>query len=239
MIRTSSRAWHADSEIAHLGCRDRAPLAVAHERPVHDVFQLRRDVGPQRSDGRRRRRQHRVDERQRVRALERRPTGQHLVRDDAERPEIRPCVHRFAGGLFGRHVAGRAHRAAGARELRRRLAHLDLREPEVEDFHLSRRRQHQVRRLEIAVDDAGGVCGVERVGHLRDDAGDLGHRQRPAGEASRQRFALVVRHRDERLAGVVADLVDRRDVGMIERAGGARLPQQAGSGFRTDWRVSG
>ena len=109
---------------------------------------------------------------------------------------------------------------------------LDLREAEVEDFHLARRRQHQVRRFQIAVDDAGRVSGVERVGHLRDQAGDLGHRQRTAGEASGERFSLVVRHRDERLAGVVADLVDRRDVRMIERAGRAGLPQQSGGGVR-------
>ena len=138
----------------------------------------------------------------------------------------------FAGGLFGRHVGGRAHCAARTRELRRRLRRLDFREPEVQDFHLSRRRQHQVRRFQIAVDDAGGVGGVERVGHLRDEAGDLGHRQRTAGKASGEGFALVVRHRDERLAGVVADLVDRGDVRVIERAGGARLPQQAGRGVR-------
>ena len=122
--------------------------------------------------------------------------------------------------------------AARTRELRRRLAHLDFREPEVEDFHLSRRRQHQVRRFQIAVHDPGGVSGGERIGHLCDEAGDLGHRQRTAGEASRERLALVVRHRDERLAGEVADLVDRRDVRVIERAGGARLPQQAGRGVR-------
>ena len=95
-------------EIAHVGCRDRAPLAVAHERPVDDLLQLRGDIGPQRSDRRERRRQHRLDDRQRVRALERHATRQHLVGDDAERPEIRPCVHRFTGRLFGRHVAGRA-----------------------------------------------------------------------------------------------------------------------------------
>ena len=75
-------------------------------------------------------------------------------------------------------------------------------------------------------------AAVERVGHLRDDAGDLDHRQLTAGEASLERFSLIVRHRDERPAVVVADLVDRRDVRMIECAGGARLPQQAGRGFR-------
>ena len=82
------------------------------------------------------------------------------------------------------------------------------------------------------MDDAGGVGRIERVGQLRHDAGDLGHRQRPAGEASSQGFALVVRHRDERLAGMRTDLVDRGDVRVIQRAGGARLSQQAGRSVR-------
>ncbi len=76
--------------------------------------------------------------------------------------------------------------------------------------------------------DPGGVGRGERIGHLRDDAGDLDHRHLTAGEASLERFSVVVRHRDERLTGVVADLVDRRDVWVIERAGGTRLAQQAG-----------
>ena len=81
--------------------------------------------------------------------------------------------------------------------------------------------------------DPGGVGRRERIGHLGDDAGDLDHRQLTAGEARLERFSLVVRHRDERLTGVVANLVDRRDVWMIERAGGTRLPEQPGRAFST------
>ena len=51
-------------------------------------------------------------------------------------------------------------------------------------------------------------------------------------DARGQGFARVVGHRDERLAGMVADLVHRRNVGMIQRAGRASLPQQAGRGVR-------
>jgi hypothetical protein len=80
------------------------------------------------------------------------------------------------------------------------------------------------------VHDPGGVSSGERIGDLCEEASDLGHRQWSAGKASGQRFALVMRHRDERLAGEVADLVDRSDVRVIERAGRARLSQQAGSG---------
>ena len=186
------------------------------------------------------RREHRMDDGQRVRAIERRPTRQHLVSDDAQRPEIRPRVHR----LHRQPVLATCRRRvptvrARTRELRCRLARLDLREAEVQNFQLSRRRQHQVRRFQIAMDDVGGMCGVQRVGHLRDDAGDLGHRQLTAGEASRESFSLVVRHRDERPAVVIADLVDRGDVRMIERTGRARLPQQAGRGVADADAVSG
>ncbi len=82
------------------------------------------------------------------------------------------------------------------------------------------------------MNDAGGVGRIQRVGQLREDAGDLPNRHLTVRDARGQGFARVVGHGDERLAGMVADLVHRRDVGMIERAGGARLAQQAGRGFR-------
>ena len=84
--------------------------------------------------------------------------------------------------------------------------------------------------------DPGGVGRCERIGHLRDDAGDLDHRHLPTGEAGLERFSVVVRHRDERLTGVVTDLVDRRDVWVIERAGGTRLPEQPGRAFPASGR---
>jgi len=88
----------------------------------------------------------------------------------------------------------------------------------------------------FTVDDASSVSRVESVRHLRDDAGDLVHWHAAASESCRQRLPprlpLVVRHRDERLAGMVADLVHRCDMGMIERTGGTRFPQQAGRSFR-------
>ena len=96
---------------------------------------------------------------QRVRAVERQPTRQHLVSDDPQRPEVRTRIHHVSTGLFGRHVGGCAHRTAGTRELGCRLPALDLCEAEVQHFQLSRGRQHQIRRFQIPVNDVGGVCG--------------------------------------------------------------------------------
>ena len=81
------------------------------------------------------------------------------------------------------------------------------------------------------MDDPGGVGRIERVGHLREDAGDLAERHLTMRETRGQGFSLVVRHCDEWLPGVVADLVDRRDVRMIERAGRSRLAQEPSRGF--------
>ena len=81
-----------------------------------------------------------------------------------------------------------------------------------------------------AMDDARRVGRVEGVSGLSQNAGDLADGHAPASEPSGQRFAVIVRHRDERLASMVTDPVHGRDVGMIERTGGARLPKQAGRG---------
>ena len=76
------------------------------------------------------------------------------------------------------------------------------------------------------MDDARPVRRVERVGDLRDQPRDLRDRQRPAGETCGERLAFVVRHRDERLVIRLADLVNRADVRVIERTGGAGLSHQ-------------
>src|SRR6188474_1513959 len=63
-------------------------------------------------------------------------------------------------------------------------------------------------------------------------------RQRAAREARLQRFAVVERHRDEQLSfGCFADLVNRADVGVIERSSRAGLEQEAALGIRSHSEV--
>ena len=45
--------------------------------------------------------------------LERVPAGSQFVQDDAEGEQVGGAAHRFAAGLFGRHVACRADQGAG------------------------------------------------------------------------------------------------------------------------------
>ena len=59
------------------------------------------------------------------------------------------------------------------------LAPRELRESEVEDLHDAVRRDHDVRGLQIAMDDAAFVRGFERGGDLsRDAEGFLGNAER-------------------------------------------------------------
>ena len=94
----------------------------------------------------------------------RRPGREHLVQDAGERPDVGTLVDRLAARLFGAHVGRRAHHDALARSLDRdRLAPAvsgaavtgtdDSREPEVQHLDNAVRRDLDVRRFEIPVND--------------------------------------------------------------------------------------
>ena len=112
-----------------------------------------------------------------------------------------------------------------------------LGEAEVEDLQQPVGSDHQVLRLQVAVDDAGAVGPRQAVGELGAEVEQLGDGQRPARETAPQRLALDVLHDHvvlARLAGRLADVVDLDDVRVVEGGGGAGLPvepvQQLGIG---------
>ena len=169
-------------------------------------------------------------------ARERRRAGRHLVEDDAEREQIAAAVDLEAPRLLRRHVVDGAQRRTGGRELiggprlgRDRPASGlgQLRHAEVQHLHFTAPGDEQVRRLEVAVDDALAMRGVERVGDVLAVAQHLVQRDRAARDPRLQRLALQQLHHHELLAGVLADVVQRADVRMIERRDGARLAEEA------------
>ena len=104
-----------------------------------------------------------------VAAGECRPAREHLEEDRAGREQIGARVDRLARDLLGRHVARRAHHLPGARELGGRARATSRRaragrQAEVEQLHAVRR-EEDVRRLEVAVDDAARVQRGERGQH--------------------------------------------------------------------------
>ena len=134
--------------------------------------------------------------------------------------------------LLGRHVGGRAHdnarlgRDRGDRGFGRRQ--LDqFRETEVEHFGAAVARDDDVGRLDVAMDDAvrvrdgKGRCDLDGIIQSR------GNRQGPLGEQPVERRAVHQLHRDERRSGILADLVDRDDVGMVQCGRRLRLANEA------------
>ena len=166
-----------------LGHALRAHRGRAGHRPLHQLLDLERDVRPQGAQRRRRLVGLLVQHLHDVVAVIRRVAGQHLVDDRSHRVDVRARVGGLSGGLLGRHVFGRAHGHARPGEAAAGLGGLldlgALGDAEVE--HLDEvglalpADEQDVLGLEVAVDDAGVVGGLEGVAHL---GGDV---QRPRG----------------------------------------------------------
>ena len=112
-------------------------------------------------------------------------SGEHFVQDAAERPDVRALVDRLPPRLFGTHVRRRPQQHAFVRTTNRegrRLRQIGscpsglpcpscprLREPKVEHLDRSGRRDRDVGRLQIPVDDALLVRRFERFRDLSRD----------------------------------------------------------------------
>ena len=172
---------------------------------------------------------HRLDRR---RAGERAFGGQHLVEHRAEREDVGARVGLLPADLLGRHVAERAHHDAG---LGQRLRPRDVRvlvdrllgETEVENLDASVGRDEQVGWLDVAVRDALFVRRREAGGDLPAEVDRLGRGQRPGREPRRERLAFQELGDEVRRAVVRAEIEDREDVRMIERARRVRLAHEA------------
>ena len=90
-------------------------------------------------------------------------------------------------------------------------------QPEVEHFDQAFRGDHHIRRLEIAMHDAGRVRLGKRTRNLRGVVQALAERQSLALDQIVQRLAFHVLHGDEMHAVGFLDVVDGDNVGVIER----------------------
>src|SRR6185436_11115721 len=101
-----------------------------------------------------------------------------------------------------------------------------LGEAEVENLGLLAIGDEDVRRLDVAVQDAARVRGVERVGNLHGEPQQQADGERPAVDLARQRAAFEQLHRDEGAPVVLVYLVDGADVRVVQRGRGARFAQK-------------
>ena len=158
-------------------------------------------------------------------ALERRPAHEQRVEDDAERIEVAALGDRLARGLLGRDELGGADDAAGRRQVR---AGEDLGDAEVGELDLAVGGAQDVRRLEVAVDDAV----IVDVPQGRADCRAMSSTSRQGSRFCSlqdlvEALALDVLHGVEVMAVLVARFVEADDVGMAELAEGLDLALEA------------
>ncbi len=154
---------------------------------------------------------------------ERPDAREHLVYQHAERPDVAPLIDGAAFDVLGAHVRQRAEPAlAGRRPVLRR------RNPEIEDFHGTVSKHHDVGRLDVAVHDAARVGGADAACNLDGDPNGFLEGQPAPPQSRPHRLAVVQRHREEQLSVVgLSNLQDGADVRMIERGSRAGLHEKA------------
>ena len=93
-------------------------------------------------------------------------------------------------------------------------------------------RDKDVRRLDVAMDDAFTVSGVQRVGNLGRQIEKQSDSMGVPRDLMLQGHAIEKLHGDEGASLVIADLVNRADVGVVQRRSCARLAAKAFQGLR-------
>jgi hypothetical protein len=169
---------------------------------------------------------------------ERLPSREHLEEHAAEGPDVGARIDVLAASLFGRHVAGCADdhtrkRSAGDGSSRRRIeiggpGRERFCQPEVEHLDGSAVCELDVRRFQVAVDDAALVGHGEGVGNLLRDADRLVNLERPVLEFLLERLALDQLHHDAGRPVDLLEAVDLRDVRMVQRSEDLCFPLESG-----------
>ena len=210
---------HQRLERAHQAAGRRpAPFGVLLETALDDPVEVDRDVGHSRGEWRLLLVQDLVEDGGDLGGAERALERQQLVGEDAEGEDVGARVHRLTADLLRREVGRGAERDAGLGQVR--LVVRQLGDAEVEDLGGAVVEDADVRRLDVAVDDAPRVRELEPARDLHQPEDLL--RQRDVVAALDLAIEVLARQvlldevRDVRLE---AELEDGDDVAVLQVAG--------------------
>src|SRR5439155_8778920 len=107
----------------------------------------------------------------------------------------------------------------------------DLCQPKVENLRLNSIRNEDVCGLDVPVDDAFRVCGIEGIGDLDAQIKYRFDFQRLATDPMPECLTLQPFHCDEASPNGLVDFVDRSDVRVVQCGCGLRLALETGQGL--------
>ena len=149
--------------------------------------------------------------------------AQALRKQDAAGEQVAPLARRLAAPELGRHVAGGARDLAGLRDRGRvlRAGHAEIRHAGAAVTI-----EQHVPRLDVSVDDPGGVDVRERAEHVGGQTLRVGL---AAGvDPVLKRATGHVGHHQVRALDVRVEVVDRDQVGVLQPRGDPRLAPEPG-----------
>src|ERR1700722_17410251 len=124
-------------------------------------------------------------------------------------PGLLRCPSSAPGGYGGRGIVGRSEFGSY------------LGQTEIQKLGVAAPGNEDIGRLDVAMDDTFAVRGVERVGDLNRERHQGIDCERAPRDLVLERGAIHEFHDDEGAALVLANVVERADVGMVQRRCGA------------------
>ena len=149
----------------------------------------------------------------------------HFVQNRTQREDVRARIHWLAFGLLRRHVRHASNHCpfSGFKDRRERgvsRAHRSLfrqfRQPEIEYLDTPAVGDHQIRGLDVAVYDSGGVRRRQRIGNLDAILQHFAKWQALTQDRVFQRFPRHVFHHQVIRVAILRDIVDRDDIRVVE-----------------------
>ncbi len=161
----------------------------------------------------------------------------HFIQHQPEREQVGPSVERLSQRLLRRHITSRSQHGARrcdrpAIVVRGAFQRAELSQAEIEDLGVASLGNENVGRLDVPVDDAPGVGGIERIRDLDSKRQQRVLLQRLPGDAMLQCRAFQILHDEESTTVLLAYVMNRTDVGVIQRRCGSRLASETIQGIR-------